>query len=114
MLDQLLVAPRSWHTVSESTDKPVSTYSSSSGHNLLYIYRMGRRAIGALEVVADYESPSGELVMRIAGVYVRPEFRRQGIATTMLSAARAHHEVVHSAERTDDGDAWMAALENDE
>ena len=52
----------------------------------------------------------------IQDIRVRDNFRRQGIATSMLGEARRKAAelgtapVVHGAQRTDDGDAWMKGI----
>lgn len=52
----------------------------------------------------------------IRWVYVSTEYRRSGIATALLDAARAYAEHYgiptprHSSERTAEGDAWARAL----
>jgi len=56
--------------------------------------------------------PSGE----IKNIQVKPENRRQGIATKMLrmaefeTARRGTPPIQHSSRRTDDGDAWAKSV----
>lgn len=68
----------------------------------------------------DDDSEIGRLVWnsrRIGNVEVSPEHRRQGIATGMLEHARLLAELnaripqpKHSADRTNDGDAWARSV----
>jgi ribosomal protein S18 acetylase RimI-like enzyme len=49
---------------------------------------------------------------RIDEVHVEPEHRRKGLATQMYRAALSSGEpIVHSAQRTDSGDAWAQSLD---
>ena len=48
---------------------------------------------------------------KIRNIYIRPEFRRQGIATGLYNYAVANElKPRHSADRTDEGDAWAKSL----
>lgn len=70
--------------------------------HLVTAHKEGER-VGSL-----YFSPRSK---EITGLVVRPEHRRQGLATGMLRHAQElGHDVQHSSKRTADGDAWAKTV----
>jgi GNAT superfamily N-acetyltransferase len=76
--------------------------------------RMGKRAIGSLSWFPGkprYDHPTIDGGM-IHKVFVKEQYRRQGVATAMLEEARRRHpdqDIRHSPAATPDGKAWSQA-----
>lgn len=98
-------------SVLQSTTNGISIYVSPHG-SYRFLYMKNNMPIAALQVVTmDGQNAS------IANVWTDPEYRRKGLATQLLNAAKEqfavvkHHDDVTDSELSDDGKQWKSSFE---
>ena len=89
----------------KKTKDGIERYSNKFG-SYRYVMVMDGETVGAIQVMSRDKSKGVA-----ANVFVKPEFRRQGIAKRLLvQAKKDFDEVEYNPDQSDDGKAWVASV----
>ena len=89
----------------KKTKDGIERYSNKFG-SYRYVMKMGDEIVGAIQVMSRDKSKGVA-----ANVFVKPEYRRQGIAKRLLvQAKKDFDEVEYNPDQSDDGKAWVSSV----
>ena len=93
----------------KKTKDGVERYSNQFG-SYRYVMKMGDEIVGAIQVMSRDKSKGVA-----ANVFVKPEYRRKGIAKKLLvQAKKDFDEVEYNPDQSDDGKAWVSSVSEQE